>query len=496
MNLFELILKQMRQRLLSTLLTGVSILLGMTLATSVMILGRESRKVFAQSDYGYEMIVGPKGSPLQIVMNTVYHMDVSPGNIPYTLYEDISSGRELSEDGKPNPWRGMAAWAVPYAVGDSYKGRRIVGTSPQLFGVQDDGTPMPRVDANGKSLVYKIPCYRQDGFYTFSQGRAFAPNKLEAVIGSNVAKQLGMTVGTTFKATHGVPTADFTPFDEHEVVWTIVGVLDETHTATDNVLFIPLLTFYAIFEHESGLEAINKIQDQNGTTPASQTMPAAAPASAPVATASAPATEEERPDEGYIQNPDGTITVKLPKKDWQISAILVHTQSEAAFLDMQFKLRNLPDAVAVSPADVMAKFFDTFLPKVSLMLIIISTLVTVVAGVSIMVSIYNSVMARRREIAIMRALGATKERILAAVCLEAGLIGALGGVVGLIAGHLLTAVGAFYMRRMFGTGLPWWHLDWPEFAYLAAVIAISLLAGLVPALKAYKTPVAENLVAG
>ena len=99
MNLFELILKQMRQRLLSTLLTCLSIFLGMMLATSVLILGRESRAVFAQSDYGFEMIVGPKGSPLQIVMNTVYHLDVSPGNIPYGLYEDIATGRELSENG-------------------------------------------------------------------------------------------------------------------------------------------------------------------------------------------------------------------------------------------------------------------------------------------------------------------------------------------------------------------------------------------------------------
>src|SRR3954452_19091900 len=95
MNLFQLVLKQMRQRLLSTCLTCLSILLGMMLATSVLILSRESRNVFAQTDYGFEMLVGPKASPLQLVLNTIYHMDVSPGNIPYRLYEDMVSGHEL-----------------------------------------------------------------------------------------------------------------------------------------------------------------------------------------------------------------------------------------------------------------------------------------------------------------------------------------------------------------------------------------------------------------
>jgi putative ABC transport system permease protein len=495
MNLFELILKQMRQRLLSTLLTGVSILLGMMLATSVMILGHESRNVFAQADYGYELIVGPKASPLQLVMNTVYHIDVSPGNIPYGLYEDIATGREYSDNGTKNQFRGMAAWAVPIAVGDSYHGRRIVGTSPLLFGADDTGKPLPLTDAAGHSVEDNIPVYRDGKRYSFSEGHCFAANKLEAVVGCNIARDFGLKIGSTFKATHGVPTPDFTPFDEHEVVWTVVGVLNETHTANDNVLFIPVVTFYAIYEHEQGEQIIAGIKEKNGTGPASQTAPASEPAPA-TATASAPATEEERPDEGYIQNADGTITDKLPKKEWEISAILVHTKSPAALLDLQFRLRNLPDAIAASPADVMGKFFDTFLPKVSLMLIIISTLVTVVAGVSIMVSIYNSVMARRREIAIMRALGATKERILAAVCLEAGFIGALGGVLGLAGGHLLTALGSLYMQHVFGTTLHWWHMGWPEFAYLGAVIIVSLLAGLVPALKAYKTPVAENLVAG
>ena len=77
MNLLQLVLKQMRQRALGTWLTLLSVLLGVSLATAVLIAYRESGKVFGQSDYGYDTIVGPRGSPLQLTINTVYHLDRS-----------------------------------------------------------------------------------------------------------------------------------------------------------------------------------------------------------------------------------------------------------------------------------------------------------------------------------------------------------------------------------------------------------------------------------
>ena len=91
MNLFQLVTKQMRQRALSTWLTLLSVLLGVSLAVAIMILRREGQNLFAQTDFGYDILLGPpKGSPLQLTLNTVYHMDVSPGVIPYQLYEDMA----------------------------------------------------------------------------------------------------------------------------------------------------------------------------------------------------------------------------------------------------------------------------------------------------------------------------------------------------------------------------------------------------------------------
>jgi putative ABC transport system permease protein len=143
----------------------------------------------------------------------------------------------------------------------------------------------------------------------------------------------------------------------------------------------------------------------------------------------------------------------------------------------------------------MRDFFNTFLAGSTKVLLIISAFVTVVAAASIMTTIYNSVAARRREIAILRALGATRARILALICFEASLIGVLGGISGFIVGHLLSAIGSVYLRESIGEGINWVRFDIYEIYYLVAVVALAFLAGLVPALTAYRTPVATNLVA-
>src|SRR5437764_10082974 len=135
MNLLQLVFKQMRQRALSHWLTTLAVLLGVALAVSLMITMRGSEAIFGQSDYGYDVIVGAKGSPLQLTLNTVYHLDRSPGNISYALYEKMLRDPE---------YRAYVRIAVPTAVGDSYKNRRIVGTTPKMFGMADDGSPLPQ----------------------------------------------------------------------------------------------------------------------------------------------------------------------------------------------------------------------------------------------------------------------------------------------------------------------------------------------------------------
>ncbi|MCY2951465.1 MAG: ABC transporter permease [Planctomycetota bacterium] len=464
MNLLQLVIKQMRQRALSTWLTLLSVMLGVGLAVAIMIFRREGEKLFGQSDYGYDLIVGAKASKLQLVLNTVYHLDVSPGNIPYSMY------RELAAKDQTMVW-----WALPMAVGDEYNGYRVVATGPNVF----------PTDHEGKGIkAGQVFEYRLGRSFEFAQGRAFHPEKFEAVLGSEVAAKTDLRNGGSFKAQHGIADARRAG-DIHEEKWTVVGVLKPTQTAADRAIYIPLITFYAVGEHEKGLEEMSELE--HGQAPGT-TRPATGPATAR-------ADEHEAHPHAYELKADGTIELELPQEKWKVSAILVRTRGGFESSSLAWQINNLPHAMAVSPAVVMREFYDTFLKGSARLLLFVSLLVTVVAAVSILVSIYNAVSARLREIAILRALGATRQRVLVLICLEAGLVGLVGGVAGLIVGHLLGAGGSFFLERLVGQRIGWLGTDVMEWLYLVVVVMLAVIAGLVPAMKAYRTPVATHLVA-
>ncbi|HEV8605296.1 MAG TPA: FtsX-like permease family protein [Tepidisphaeraceae bacterium] len=471
----------MRQRSLSSWLTLLSVTLGVGLAIAIMVFQREGEALFSQSDFGYDIIVGPKASPLQIVLNTVYHLDVSPGNIPYSIYEQLSA-----------PNHPLVRNAIPYAVGDEFQGHRIVGTIDRAF----------PIDYQGKLLNRPLQ-YRKDRSFEFAEGRPFHPQKFEAVIGSDVALRTGLKLGSKFKAQHDAGSSAVEK-EEHDEQWEVVGILKPTKTANDRIIFIPIVSFFAIPKHEEYLEKLEEFQKQMDAMNAGTTRPTPAPKptkSSSTGELLADAPEKKDPahhnhEEAYDLNPDGAINLHLEKEKWKVSAILVETRRggfQNQMLIYQFK--NRTDAMAVNPAMEMRNFFETFFKGSSTLLLVISLLVTIVAAVSILVSIYNSVMARLREIAILRALGATRARVLALICIEAALIGLAGGILGLIVGHLLAFGGSLFMNHLIGQEIHWLATGSREWIYLAVVVALAVLAGLVPALRAYKTPVATHLMA-
>jgi len=357
MNLFQLVTKQMRQRMLSTWLTLLSVLLGVSLAVAIMILRREGQSLFAQKDFGYDIIIGPpKGSPLQLTLNTVYHMDVSPCVIPYQLYQDMT--RRTRIPGRPD-YRPYVRIAIPFMVGDSFRGRRIIGTSPQMFGFDDKGQPV-----EGEKFQY-----RKDHSYELAAGRVFAPRKFESVIGSDIAETLHLHLyddklsedenekqGGAFRATHGMPGPNEKP-DIHKPRWHVVGILKPTHTANDRVLFIPFISLYAIAEHEAGMidqalmkahinpasippDRLDEVLAQLGIDPQKipesvrkkfKMKPTTAPATAPAprdvneliakATIKPDAAKKEEADEdedAFKVDANGEIVPDLPVEEWEL----------------------------------------------------------------------------------------------------------------------------------------------------------------------------------
>jgi putative ABC transport system permease protein len=556
MNFLQIILKQMRQRSLSTWLTMMSVLLGVALAIAILVLNREGHDVFAQADYGYDVLVGPpKGSPLQLTLNTVYNIDVSPGLIPYALYEDLTRATPPLPPPDRHAYANYVKVAVPFMVGDSYKGQRIMGTSPLMFGYEEEDAnstepttkPIAFKEPDGKQTWHAtklVPVdgphrfqYRKDKPFEFAQGRVFHPRKFEAVIGSEVAEKEHLVLyddkkseeenekmGGAFRATHGFPPPNKKP-DIHKPRWHIVGILKPTYTANDRTLFVPVVSLYAISEHEKGMIELtlvragidpNTVKDRLDEVLARLGMdPSKIPESVkkqfklqhqkPVVPPGGDLLQDikpqaEKPDEededAFHLDEHGEIIPDVPQKEWMLSGVFVRTRGGAMGYMMTSAFKTTEDrGTAVNPASVMNEFFRTFLAGSTTLLLIISALVSIVAAASIMTTIYNSVSARRREIAILRALGATRVRILSLICFEAALVGLVGGIVGLLAGHALCGVGSGYLQKTVGEGIHWMNVSWEEGVYLLAVVIIAFLAGLVPALKAYGTPVATNLAA-
>jgi putative ABC transport system permease protein len=377
----------------------------------------------------------------------------------------------------------------------------------------------------------------------------FKPRRFEAVLGSEVAEKDGFHLyddklseeenikhHAVFQATHGMPLPNEKP-DIHKPKWHVVGFLKQTHTANDRALFVPVISLYAIEEHDIGMIAQKLIQagytnpynlppDQAEsilkkigidtepledatrkkfhlpTKKKADAVPAAPqPGGELLKDAPKPDAQPDQEDpDAYHLDDKGDIVPDLPKAAWEISAILVKTRGSfaASSLLYNFQVANT-EAQAVSPASVMRQFFNTFFQPTTLVMLGISLLVTIVAAGSITVGIYNSVAARMREIAILRALGATKTRVLTLICVEAGLIGLIGGLLGMILGHALGALGSIITNAQLGQGINWSHVGWDErwYAneplYLAVVVLIATMAGLAPGLKAYRTPVATNL---
>ena len=395
--ILNLIYRSMRQHALSTVVTAGSIALAAGLLLTVWVVKTQSQAVFAATNSGFDAVLGARGSRLQLVLNAIFHLEASPGNLAAADYEMIRRHPAVKA-------------AIPLAVGDNFQGWRIAGTVPALFTDIEYAPGRHYAAAPG--------------------GRWFELGQREAVAGSYAAKRLGWRAGTTFKPYHGLA---FDPQQQHDELYTVVGVLEPTNTPADRVIWIPL----------------EGVQTMKGHNPLAAT---------------------------------------------ELSAVLIQLRAPTAGLMLNNQL-NAPGGrltFAYPIGTIVAELFNkiAWLDRV---LTLIAWLVAVVAAGSVLVSIYNSMSARQRDIAILRALGARRRTIFGAVVGEAALIGLIGAVAGFA---VFTGLGMLVAAIIQGqTGVVLEPMKWnPVFWWGPAVfVGLCVLGGIVPAIKAYRVPVAETI---
>ena len=412
-GLFFIVQRSLRQHALSTLITTLSIALGTGLVIAVIAIRAQSISAFTGGPIGFDAVLGARGSPLQLVLNTVFHLETSPGNIPWTMYHAIKNDPRVE-------------LAIPYALGDNYHGFRILGTTTTLFTEFE----------YRKGIRFRVQ----------GAGRIFDPNRQEAVFGSYAAQQLGLKVGDTFHPYHGLV------FDEsmrHDEEYIVVGVLEPTNSPSDRVIWIPIEGIYRLDGH---------VLRGSG--------------------------------EEYIAQPGQEI----PDAHKEVSAVMLKFRNPQIgfMMDATINKQGKVATLAWPIGAVMAGLFDK-IGWMNQILALVSYLVVLVAAGSILASIYNSINERRREFAILRSLGARRKTVFTVIVLEAASIAALGVMIGfLVYGAIFTSASAIIRAQ---TGIVLDVLKFQPVFVVApvCVILLGVVAGIVPAFKAYRTDVATNL---
>jgi len=412
-GLILMVRRSLRQHALSTLVTVISGALASGLVLAVFSIQKQASDAFTGGPVGFDAVMGARGSKLQLVLNTVFHLETSPGNITWQMYQDI----------KKNPMVGLA---IPYAVGDNYHGYRIVGTSEEMF------------------TEFEYQAGKK--FEPEEGGRIFDSRRREAMIGSYVSQQTGLRVGDKFNPYHGL---DFKEDMRHNEEYVITGVLKPTNSPSDRVIWIPIDGIFRMGGHRlrgAGEEF------------------------------------EAKPGE------------MIPDEHKEVSAVMIKFKSPQAgfMLDREINMQGRVATLAWPIGQTMSELFQK-LGWMTRVLGLIAYLVVAVAGCSILASVYNSINERRREFAILRALGARRGTVFSVIILEAATIALLGALAGYLIYAGILASAAAVIRAQTGV-----VLDPMQFhpALVLTPIGMTLVgaaAGVLPAIKAYSTDVASNI---
>lgn len=413
LNLIFIVTRSLKGHIFSSVISVISIAFAASLVMSVFVIKDQSYEAFTAKNLGYDAVLGAKGSELQLVLNSVFFVEDSPGNISWRLYQDFKAEPAVEK-------------AVPYALGDSYESFRIVGTTEDIF------------DKLG---------YEEDGKYRIrGKGELFNTSSKEAVIGSFVAQETELSVGSMFKPAHGMDTSQNS---RHESEFEVVGVLSPTNTPVDRVIWVPIEQFYRT--------------------------------------------------EGHVLRGSGAVykpkvNERIPDSYKEVSAVMLKLKDPTAGFVLKKKIEdnNIKAALAWPVGSVIADLFNK-LGWFRDILGLFSYVVVFISIGTVLASIYNTINNRRREFALMRALGAGKYTLFNAVLLESTLITFVGSLAALCITFLILSAVSYVIKSEVGI-----VLDVIRFHYIYAVvpavmILLGMIAGIIPAIKAYSTQVAENL---
>ncbi len=404
MNILTLSWKNLTIKPLSTLLSIILLTLGVGIISLLLLLNKQLEAQFNKNIRGIDMVVGAKGSPLQLILSSVYHIDFPTGNIPKKEADQLAS----------HP---LVKWSIPLAYGDNYQSYRIVGTTHDY-----------------------VAHYSMD----LASGRLWeAP--LEVTLGATVARALGLSIGDSFYSSHGLTSSE----DVHEdKVYEVVGIFNANNTVVDQLILCSVASIWAVHEKPES--------DPQASTP-------------PSATNDSISEELTAMFIGF-RNPMGMISI--PR--------MVNQQTSMQAALPAIEVNRLWDLLGIGISTLRGIAFA----------------IIIISGISVFISLYNSLKERKYELALMRSMGASRFKVLILIMLE----GLILSILGFLLGMVFSRMGILILSRLIASD---YHYSISELQVLPsegilliATLIIGLIAAALPAIKAFYLNISQTLAEG
>ena len=427
MNLLKLSGSYIKAKPLNTLLNILLLALGIAIITVLLLASKQVEKSLTQNSRGIDLVVGAKGSPLQIILASIFHMDYPTGNIELSEAKKLARNRLIKN-------------TIPLSLGDSYQGYRIVGTNYDYLD------------------LYQVEV--ADGV------RWERP--LEVTLGAAVAQQLGLTIGDNFASSHGFMDDGLNVHDEQQ--FTVTGVLAPTRGVVDNLILTSLESVWQVHDHGTGTDTDtthHEGEHHHG--------------------------EEHDHEHENNHDHDEAITKQgLPAEGGQITSLLVQFRSPMAAVQLPRYINERTNMQAASPPFETARLFSLIGVGVD-MLQGFAYVIVVIAALSIFIALYNSLKARRYDLAVMRSLGASPPLLFTHVIVEGIIITLTGCLLGLLLGHAVLYVATQLYARPGQLGIAAGQFLTEELWILVGSLVVGLIASLIPAIQAYRTNISQVL---
>lgn len=400
---------------------GTALLSVLAIAFSVLLLlGVEkvrtgARQSFADTISGTDLIAGSRTGALQLLLYSVFRIGNATNNITWESYQDIAASPDV-------------AWSVPLSLGDSHRGFRVLGTTPEYF------------------TRYR---YRGGQPLRFAHGKVF-DDIFDAVAGADVAAALGYKAGDRIVIAHGLGAVSFVEHDDKP--FTVVGILEKTGTPVDRTVHVSL----------AAIDAIH-IDWQTGAQDA--------------------------------DNPVSADDVrKMDLKPKAITAALFGLKSKIATFKMQRAINEYrPEPLtAIIPGAALQDLW-ALVGVAEKALSAVSAMVVATALLGMVTMILTALNERRREMAILRACGARPATVMGLLAFEGGLITFAGVALGTAFLYLALVALQPYIDRTYGLHLSDTALTAKDWLTLGAIVLAGFLAGLLPALRAYRMSLADGM---